>query len=271
MARSIHKPPARFIGGKSGSAAISTAIDAVGIGYDLALDLFGDGGTLSRAVKDRGTATRVVYGDYDNYSARVQYMQSGAFALDYATVRDLLQGVPRDSRIPASTVELVATALPLWRDEVAAVWLPYLSFTGKDSAVRDLCSIGRYNRVPSRMPNAAGWLDGLEVVTGVDARELAMRYLPTRERTLVIVDPPYPGTHGASHVDSSWSLADYERLLFDLAGYGADTLLCFGDDRSGVRAMMQRIAPQAQVIEFGIRTNGTAVGSTDAAYIIRKP
>lgn len=267
----LRRPPARFIGGKYGAkGALAEALVACGSGFDIALDPFGGSGMVSRAIKDAGMANHVVYGDFDGYARRVRYMQSPAAMEHHGHVRGLLRGIGRDKRIPDDITKSIATYFHDAPGDVLDVWLPYLSFAGKDSAVRDIASIGRYNRVPAKWPNATGWLDGLQTIHGTDARDIIKAFAPFQQRTLVVLDPPYPGTHGASYRDASWSISDYEAMINDLLAQGVDTILVFGDDRSGVMAMMNDVpASKMKRIEFDIKTNGTAVGSLDAAYVIR--
>ena len=270
-APTLRRPPARFIGGKYGArSALAEALVACGGGFDLAIDPFGGSGMVSRAIKDAGMANHVVYGDFDGYSRRVRYIQSATATEHHQHVRGLLHGVEQDKRIPDDITKSIAAYFDGAPDEVLDVWLPYLSFAGKDSSVRNIEAVGRYNRVPAKLPNAIGWLDGLHVIDGTDAREIVKAFAPFNRRTLVVLDPPYPGTHGASYRDASWSISDYAGMINSLLTQGVDTILAFGDDRSGVMAMMNSIpADKVKRIEFGIKTNGTAVGSLDAAYVIR--
>lgn len=267
----LRRPPARFIGGKYGAkGALADALAACGGGFEIALDPFGGSGMVSRAIKDAGMAELVVYGDFDGYTDRVHYIQSADAATDHQHVREMLAGVGRDQRIPDDITKRIAAYFDGAAPAVLDTWLPYISFAGKDSSVQDIAAIGRYNRVPAKWPNASGWLDGLTVIRGVDARELIKVHAPFQRRTLVVLDPPYPGTHGASYHDASWSIADYVAIINYLLANGVDTILAFGDDRSGVESMMSAIPDgKKKCIGFDIRTNGTAVGSRDAAYIIR--
>ena len=59
-------------------------------------------------------------------------------------------------------------------------------------------------------------------------------------------------------------------MINNLLLNGVDTILAFGDNRSGVESMMSVIpGNKVKCIKFNIRTNGTAIGSRDAAYVIR--
>lgn len=267
----IKRPPARFIGGKHGArVALAQALEACGGGFDLALDPFGGSGMVSRAIADSGMADTVVYGDFDGYCRRIAYMNSSAAAAHHEDVLMAMGGVGRDQRIPDHIVTWLAEYFQDATQAELDVWLPYLSFAGKDSAVRDIASVGRYNRVPAKWPDASGWLDGLQVVTDTTAADLLAAYTPFSLRTLVVLDPPYPGAHGASYRDSTWSIADYEAMINNLLLNGVDTILAFGDNRSGVESMMSVIpGNKVKCIKFNIRTNGTAMGSRDAAYVIR--
>lgn len=268
----LRRPPARFIGGKYGAkGALLEALSACGGGFDLAIDPFGGSGLVSRVIKDSGMAKRVIYGDFDDYSARVRYIHSPEAVARHRWVVDALSGVGRDQAIPDEVMRRIAAGFDGAPEPELDVWLPYLSFAGKDSSVRDLLAVRRYNRVPVKWPRADGWLDDLEVVLHVDARQILESFKPFPGRTLVVLDPPYPGTHGASYRDSTWTIGDYVDMINSTLRSGADTILLFGDDRSGVEAMMATVpANKVKRIEFAIRTNGTATGSLDSAYIIRR-
>lgn len=267
----IRRPPARFVGGKYGARGIIFDIlAACGGGFDIALDPFGGSGMLSRAIKDSNMANHVVYGDFDDYADRIRYMQSADAVVHHQYVLGLLREVGRDERIPNDIVKSLALYFEGAADNVLTTWIPYLSFSGTNLSNHDITSIGRYNRVPRKWPDAKGWLDGLQVVTGTDARTLIKMFTPTKQRTLVVLDPPYPGTLGSSYRDASWSIHDYEDIINTTLKNGVDTIVAFGDDRSGVESMMSVIpAGKVKRIEYRIRTNGAASGSLDSAYIIR--
>lgn len=267
----FRRPPARFIGGKYGARGVMSDIFAVcGGGFDIALDPFGGSGMVSRAIKDANMANHVVYGDFDGYGDRIRYMQSADAMVHHQYILGLLREVGRDERIPDDIVKSLALYFDGAADNVFATWIPYLSFSGSDLSIRDITAIGRYNRVPVKWPDASGWLDGLQVVTKTDAMSLIKMFTPTKQRTLVVLDPPYPGALGSSYRDASWSIADYEDIINTTLENGVDTIIAFGDDRSGVKSMMSVIpAGKVKHIEYRIKTNGTASGSLDSAYIIR--
>ena len=59
-------------------------------------------------------------------------------------------------------------------------------------------------------------------------------------------------------------------MINSLLADGADTILLFGYDRSGVEAMMSAAPPsKVKRIAFRLKTSHNASGSTDSAYIIR--
>lgn len=265
------KPPARFIGGKRWARTVlADVLSACGGGFELAIDPFGGSGMLSRAIKDSGMARRVVYGDFDGYADRVRYMQSPEGAARHRRVRSILEGIKEKQAIPYNIMSQIAAEFEHATDAEIDVWLPYLSFSGRESAVRDLMALKRYNCTTINWTNANGWLDGLEIVSRTDARQIIASYNPMPQRTLVVLDPPYPGTHGASYRDASWTISDYVDIINTILTSGADTILLFGDDRSGVENMMMTI-PGSKVkrFPFGMKTNGNSNGSTDSAYIIR--
>lgn len=267
----IRRPPARFIGGKYGArGALACALMECGGGFDIALDPFGGSGMVSRAIKDAKIAKHVVYGDFDGYTDRILYMLSDDAAVHYQYVLGLLHEVGPDKRIPDDITKSIAAYFDGVSSEVLDVWLPYLSFSGRDSSVRRIEAIGRYNCVPAKWPNARGWLDGLQVVTKTDAKTLIKTFTPTKQRALVVLDPPYPGALGTGYRDASWSISDYEDIINTTLENGVDTVLAFGGDRSGVESMMSVIpAGKVKRIEYKVRTNGLSIGSQDSAYIIR--
>lgn len=267
----LRRPPARFIGGKYGARNVMFDIlAACGGGFDIALDPFGGSGMLSRAIRDANMANHVVYGDFDGYADRIQYMQSEDAVVHHQYVLRLLREVGRDERIPEDIVKSLALYFEGGADNVLATWMPYLSFSGSNLSNHDITSIGRYNRVPRKWPDAKGWLDGLQVIARTDARTLIKMFTPTKQRTLVVLDPPYPGALGTGYRDASWSVSDYEGIINTTLENGVDTIVAFGDDRSGVESMMSVIpAGKVKRIKYRIRTNGLASGSLDSAYIIR--
>ena len=265
------KPPARFIGGKRWARTVlADVLSSCGGGFEIAIDPFGGSGMISRAIKDSGMARRVVYGDFDGYADRVRYIQSPEGAARHKRVRSILENIKEKQAIPANLMPQIAAEFKHATNAELDVWLPYLSFSGRESAVRDLTALKRYNCTTINWPNANGWLDGLEIVSHTDARQIIASYLPFPQRTLVVLDPPYPGTHGASYRDSSWAIGNYVDIINTLLANGVDTIIAFGDNRSGVENMMTAV-PSSKVkrFQFGIKTNGNSNGSTDSAYIIR--
>ena len=269
----IRRHPVRFIGGKYGARrALAEALTHCGGGFDLAVDPFGGSGLVSRAIKDSGMAKRVVYGDFDDYAARVRYIMSNEGRERHRRIRSMLSGIPYEKPIQQSITEQIAKEIEGWgASEVELdVWLPYLSFAGREAAVRNITRLKRYNCVPVKWPDATGWLDGLEIVSRTDARDLLDSLKPFPAKTLVVLDPPYPGSLGATYKSDKWTITDYINMINSLLIDGVDTILLFGDDRSGVKAMMDAVPPsKVKRIAFSLKTSHNAFGSIDSAYIIR--
>lgn len=267
----IRRHPVRFIGGKYGArGALAKAFEACGGGFNLAIDPFGGSGLLSRAIKDSGMATRVVYGDFDDYASRVLYVMSPEGIDRHRRIKSMLSDVPYEKPIPKEITERIAKDFEGATEVELDVWLPYLSFAGREAAVRDITKLKRYNCVPAKWPGATGWLDGLEIVTRTDARDLLESLAPFPVRTLVVLDPPYPGALGATYRSQQWTIDDYTNVINSLMINKVDTILLFGDDRSGVEAMMSTVHDsKVKRIAFKLQASHNAIGSTDSAYIIR--
>lgn len=176
------------------------------------IDLFGGSGLLSHTVKQVYGEAKVIYNDYDGFSERLANIDKTNQLI--ADLRAILKESPADKKI-----------LGIFRDKVLErVELEekngYVDYITLSSSVlfsmkyvlsfEQLKKETLYNTVRQSSYTAAGYLDGLEVVS-LDYKELFHKYkdLPN---VVFLVDPPYLSTETGTY-KSYWKLKDYLDVL----------------------------------------------------------
>jgi hypothetical protein len=181
------------------------------------VDLFGGSGLLSHTVKQVYAEAKVIYNDYDGFSERLANIDKTNQLI--ADLRAILKESPADKKI-----------LGIFRDKVLErVELEekngYVDYITLSSSVlfsmkyvlsfEQLKKETLYNTVRQSSYTAAGYLDGLEVVS-LDYQELFNKYKDF-PNVVFLVDPPYLSTETGTY-KSYWKLKDYLDVLQVLDG-----------------------------------------------------
>lgn len=181
------------------------------------VDLFGGSGLLSHLVKhDRPQAT-VVYNDYDNYSQRIEHIDTTNALL--TDIRAIIDDTPKSSRLPMQTVRKILDAVR--KAEIEG----YVDYITLSSAVmfsmkyvtsyEELAKETMYNNMRSTSYSADGYLDGLTIVRA-DYRVVFDRY-KEQPNVVFLIDPPYLSTEVGTYT-MTWRLSDYLDVLTLLQG-----------------------------------------------------
>lgn len=165
-------------------------------GIDVVVDMFGGSGLLSHCVKSVRPDLRVVYNDFDNFVGRLAAIPLTNKII--AKISQICQSPPL-KRLPEGERARILDLLNAY--EMRGAKLDYITisaalcFSGRTaSTFAELRAQQFYNCIPSKKYDAAGYLDGLEIVSS-DWQQLAAeiaagKYGPA-ERVLYILDPPY--------------------------------------------------------------------------------
>lgn len=155
------------------------------------LDAFGGSGLLSHTAKQCKPAARVIYNDYDGYSARLQRIP------DINRLRHLLAGllapVPRSKLVPPAIKAAIVAAIRSFGGYIDLDCLvSWLLFSGNTAADLDeLCRKTMYNCISlSDYPEAQDYLQGVEIV-GQSYRKAAYFGMVEFLRLMAMVRPPF--------------------------------------------------------------------------------
>lgn len=181
------------------------------------VDLFGGSGLLSHTVKATYPDARVIYNDYDGFSERLANIDKTNQLI--ADLREILKGSPPDKKIVDDFRQKVIDRVEL---EDKQGYVDYITLSSSIlfsmkyvQSMDQLKKETLYNTVRQSNYNAAGYLDGLEVVS-LDYKEIFNTYkdLPN---VVFLVDPPYLSTETGTY-KSYWKLKDYLDVLQVLDG-----------------------------------------------------
>ena len=203
------------------------------------VDLFGGSGLLSRVTKDVHPEARVIYNDFDNFSARLKAIPQTNLLL--AKLRQITARVPRQSKIPTDIKKRIIEAVKTHENTFG--YLDYITlsssilFSGKyATSFKELSSATMYNPVrKSDITQAVGYLEGLEVVSK-DYKEVYQQF--KSDNTVYLLDPPYLSTNTATYgSDKYWKLKDYLDILELLEG---SKYFYFTSNKSSIVELMER-------------------------------
>lgn len=181
---------------------------------DVYVDLFGGSGLLSHTAKQAHPGAQVVYNDYDGFSRRLEAIPATNRLL--AELRLIMKGYPARQKITGPHRERV---LELLRAADRAGYVDYITLSSSlkftmnyGKCLADFTEDTLYNKVVQSDYNAAGYLDGVEVVS-MDYKQLFERYRH-QDRVVFLVDPPYLSTDTATYGSAGyWKLRDYLDVL----------------------------------------------------------
>ncbi|WP_167597698.1 DNA adenine methylase [Leeuwenhoekiella sp. ZYFB001] len=202
------------------------------------VDLFGGSGLLSRVTKDVHPEARVIYNDYDNFSARLKAIPQTNLLL--AKLRQITAPVARQSKIPIDLKNRIIEAVKTHESTFGYVDYITLSssilFSGKyATSFKELSSSTMYNTVrKSDITQAERYLEGLEVVSK-DYKEVYQQF--KSDNTVYLLDPPYLSTDTATYgSDKYWKLKDYLDILELLEG---SKYFYFTSNKSSIVELME--------------------------------
>lgn len=174
------------------------------------VDLFGGSGLLAHTAKYIRPTARVIYNDFDNYSARLAAIpQTNKIRAEIAAI---LKDCQPKRRIPDELRSQVLAIIK--REEDAGNFIDYKTISGIimysvkfATCYDDLQKMAfYYNTKCSYSTSAEGYLEGVERVSE-DYKTLAARFAD--DKTAVFVcDPPYLSTDCKSY-ELYWNLADF--------------------------------------------------------------
>lgn len=211
-------------------------------GIDVVVDMFGGSGLLSHCIKAVRPDLRVVYNDFDNFVGRLAAIPLTNEII--AKISQICQSPPL-KRLSESECARILDLLSAY--EMRGAKLDYITisaavlFSGRTaSTFAGLRAQQFYNCTPSKKYDAAGYLDGLEIVSS-DWRALAAeiaagKYGPA-ERVLYILDPPYMSVEANNvYKDSYFTLLqqlDILKLLHE------SNYIYFSSNKSQIYELMQ--------------------------------
>lgn len=197
----------------------------------IVVDLFGGSGLLSHVAKRTKPQAKVIYNDYDFYTDRLKNISRTNAML--MRIRELTKDIPKHKALPVSIKKEVLELLKM--EEVATGYVDYITvsssllFSSKYATTyNELAKETFYSKARIRDYDAAGYLDGIEVVHE-DYRALYKRYRGMHN-IIFLVDPPYLSTEVGSY-RMSWKLSDYLDVLTVLDGRH---FVYFTSNKSGI-------------------------------------
>lgn len=180
------------------------------------VDLFGGSGLLSRFVKDVLPDARVIYNDFDDYSARIRNIPATNALL--ADLREMLSDHPEDKIITEPLHSRIIDRIQSEAGDVDCITLSSnLLFSMNYATSRDdFRNKTLYNSIrKTDYPEALDYLTGLEVVR-MDYRALYQLHRHT-PGVVFLIDPPYLSTDVSTY-QNYWALSDYLDVLDLLNG-----------------------------------------------------
>lgn len=183
------------------------------------IDLFGGSGLLSHTVKSYYPDARVIYNDYDDFAARLAQIQTTNTL--QAALRAILLDLPRKTKITEPYKSKVVKLLIAADNDGYSDWITMSSnllfSMNYSTSVADLVKQTMYNKVRLSKYDAAGYLQGVEIVR-FDYKELFSQY-NNKKDVVFLVDPPYLSTDVSTYGSAGyWKLRDYLNVLQVLQG-----------------------------------------------------
>lgn len=242
----------------------------------LYVDLFGGSGLLSHTAKQACPEAKVVYNDFDGFSQRLQAIPETNRLI--SKLRAVVDGYPKKQKITGPHREKVVALLKEADRSGYVDWITLsssLKFAmNYGSSLKDFVDDTMYNKVVQSDYNAAGYLDGVEIVQD-DYKVLFDQYRNEQE-VVFLVDPPYLSTDTATYgSDSYWKLRDYLDVLQVLNN---QNYFYFTSNKSQIVELCDWISsvsatanPFSGAIKTEMRTTTTFnTGYTDIMYHFKK-
>lgn len=211
------KAPLPFIGQKRNfinhfRQIISDNVPGDGTGWTI-IDVFGGSGLLAHNAKRLKPNAKVIYNDYDGFAKRLTSIEDTNRLR--SILSELLSDYPRSKLLDNATKQKVKDVLLGFNGNIdvqtVATWL---LFSGQQvSTLEDLLNNSMYNRIrKTNIPNAAGYLDGLEIVS--ESYTSLMPKYANDSKVLFVLDPPYVNTaQGAYGLDKYFGMIDFLLIM----------------------------------------------------------
>ncbi len=175
------------------------------------VDLFGGSGLLSHVAKHERPNARVIYNDFDGYTARLANVDKTNKILQ--KLREIVAGLPADKKLPN---EVCSQVINLLEEEEKEGFVDYITLSSSllfsMKYAKNLDEMRKetlYNCVRKGDYEVAGYLKGVEVVS-TDYKVLFEQY--QKANVVFLVDPPYLSTE-VSVYNCYWKLSNYLDVL----------------------------------------------------------
>lgn len=203
------------------------------------VDLFGGSGLLSHTAKRILPGCKVIYNDYDSFSARLHNVERTNELL--TDIRDLLRNCPRDKRVNEAHKSVILARI---EKEEKSGFVDYITLSSSllfsanyVTNFDQLKASTLYNNVKQNNydVNVAEYLHGLEIEK-CDYLELFNQYKDI-PGVLFIVDPPYLTTDTKTYLsDQYWKLADFLNVLNVL---NQSNFIFFTSNKSSIKELCE--------------------------------
>ena len=191
---------------------LNSNIPGDGRGWTI-VDAFGGSGLLAHVAKHTKPAARVIYNDFDGYTARLAAIPDTNHLR--RQLAELLHNTPRTSLIPPTLKAAIVAAIRCFPGYIDIDALTsWLLFSGQQAdSLDDLCRKSMYNCIRRNdYPCAEGYLDGIDVVAE-SYRTLLPQHI-NNPNTLLVLDPPYVCTkQGAYRLAGYFGMVEFLRLM----------------------------------------------------------
>jgi site-specific DNA-adenine methylase len=216
-------------------------------GITTIIDLFGGSGLLAHTAKRHLPECRVIYNDYDNYTARLDAVSTTNEILE--RVREIVVDTPKGQRLDAAASKRVLEVIGEYerRGFVDYITLSSSLLFAQNYVLNyeALCRDTLYNKVRKENYNTSDYLHGLEV-THVDYKALFAEFRGRRD-VLFLVDPPYLSTDTSTYSsDKYWRLGDYLDVLHVLTD---SNYIYFTSNKSQIIELLEWLT-----VNYGLET-----------------
>lgn len=176
------------------------------------VDLFGGSGLLSHTVKQHYPHAKVIYNDFDGYSARLENVDNTNAII--ADLRKITADLPDSKRVPDDYKKQILDRINAEEGFVDCITISSsLLFSMKYVTEKEnFAKETLYNNVKQSNYKVDGYLDGVDRVKK-DYRELFNEY-QGKENVVFLLDPPYLSTDVSTYSKADyWKLTDYLNVL----------------------------------------------------------
>ncbi|SDC52013.1 DNA adenine methylase [Williamwhitmania taraxaci] len=199
------------------------------------IDLFGGSGLLSHIAKQERPSARVVYNDFDGYTARISNVEKTNRILQ--KLRVIVADIPTDKKIPKEVCSRIFSVL---EEEEKGGCVDYVTLSSSllfsmkyATGLDEMRKSTLYNCVRKSDYTAVGYLDGVETVCS-DYSLLFEQY-KNQPGVVFFVDPPYLSTEVGVY-SCCWKLSNYLDVLKVLRN---TSFFYFTSTKSNIEELLQ--------------------------------